>query len=432
MHLWLVTLAISLVFLNGFFVAAEFSIVRLRETQIDGLTENEAFRGKLLKFIHRNLDNYLSACQLGITLASIGLGWVGEPVMAELLKPIFQWLSVFSKTTITIISFGTAYFIISFLHIVLGELVPKSMAIRNAKEIALWTAIPLHFFYIVFRPLINLLNFCSNQILNIFKINVDETVDPNYSVEELKTILKAGHLEHEIDKQEIDILMQVLEFTELLASDLMRPADEMITLSLENSMKENLEIIKEHRFSRYPLYSEDPNNIIGILHIKDLLISMEEFGADKEKIRIDKLIRTTIEISEDTEAIEIFNQFKKGRVHFAIVKNKHSLVIGFITLDNVLIGLLGNIRDEFSKIKPDWLVTERGNLLMKGSTPVYILEKALNIDISTEANTLNGLIMNKLERLPNPNELIQFPGFELLVYKMKGPKVTLVKVTKSA
>lgn len=426
---FLLLISILLVFLNGFFVAAEFAIVRLRTTQLASMTESNSWRTRLQRKIHEELDSYLTACQLGITLASIGLGWIGEPVVSELLRPMLNFAGIFSETTITIISFSVAYLIISFLHIVIGELVPKSIAIRAAEITAQWTAAPLYIFYLLFYPIIWVLNQCSNFILNLFNIQGRDALTTHYSVEELKMIFKAGHLHDELEKEEIDILTQVLEFTDLVASDLMRPAEEMVTLSLDKTLTENLNIITTHRFSRYPVYEEEPNNIRGILHIKDLLPELTLPQNDNLSLKI--LLRAPLIVDEDFPAMQVYSQFKEGAAHFALVKNSRDHIVGFITLDNVLIRLLGNIRDEFNKIKPDWLITDSGILLMKGSTPIYVLEKALGISIDTEAHTINGLIMAKLERLPKPEEKIQFPQFTMVVKKIKGPKVSLVNITKN-
>lgn len=271
----LMILAFGFVLLNGFFVAAEFAMVKLRHTRVQALQSTYGWRGRILAKVHVQLDAYLSACQLGITLASLGLGWIGEPAFASLLTPLLKVLGVVSERLIDLISFGVAFSIISFLHIVVGELMPKSMAIRQAERLSLWTAGPLYGFYWLMYPAIYLLNASANLLLRVFKLDTVHHGEQAYSSEELKLILKASHSHGELTQVEADMLEHTLEFADLQIADVMRPVAEMVALNLEAPLRDNLSVIMTTRYSRYPVYLTEHHQIIGILHIKDLFVAKQ-------------------------------------------------------------------------------------------------------------------------------------------------------------
>jgi CBS domain containing-hemolysin-like protein len=425
-NILLILLAIFLVILNGFFVAAEFSLVKLRQTQVKAIQDSYGMRGRILGKVHSQLDAYLSACQLGITLASLGLGWVGEPAFARLLEPLLHELDIFSPTAISAIAFVTAFFIISFLHIVAGELAPKSAAIRQSKTVSLWTALPLYCFYWLMYPFIWLLNISANYVLKLFGTRADHESETNYTADELKLILDANQLQGDLEKEELQMLDNVLDFADLKVADIMRPVDELIALNLNHPVQENLQLIAQNHFSRYPVYTTQPEQAIGILHVKDIFVAMLN---DKPIVNLQELIRPILSVNIDLPALDLFKQFREGLTHFTVVTNHNGIVVGFVTLDNILNELLGQIQDEFIKNNLDLAVAKDGALLIKGNSPIYLLEKALHIEIKEqEANTISGLIMTKLERMPEMNERIAFNEFTLKVIKIKGPRILLVKV----
>lgn len=420
-----IALAFILVLINGFFVAAEFGLVRLRQTRVEAIKNFYGIRGEILAKVHSQLDTYLSACQLGITLASLGLGWVGEPAFARLLEPILRNFGISSNTTIVAVSFAIAFLIITFLHIVIGELAPKSLAIRQPQQISLWTALPLYCFYWLMYPFIWLLNKSAYLSLKLFHFSTESINEASYSAEELKLILHSSALHGELEKEEAEILDNVLDFTDLKVADIMRSYDEMITLSLKAPLEENLKKMSTHRYSRYPLYEDDPKKIIGIVHVKDFFLAMQNLN----EISLQQIMRPILGVNTELPAIELFRQFQAGLSHFAVVKHNDGAVVGFITLENILSDLLGQIRDEFNKPTPSWLRTREGALLMKGNTPIYELEKALQIELPpTEAHTIAGLLLTQLERMPHVNEKVHFNQFDITVMKVKGPQILLVKI----
>ena len=343
MTLLSIIFAFLLVFLNGFFVAAEFAMVRLRTTKVKILQEKKGLSGAILDKVHKDLDSYLSACQLGITLASLGLGWIGEPAFAYFLRPILELVGVASENMIQIISYIIAFSIISFLHIVVGELMPKTMAIRQAEKVSLLTAIPLYCFYWVMFPVIYCLNKCALILLKIFQLDTVDKDENAYSVEELKAILASSHLHGEIEQDEIKIITKALEFTKLRVRDVMKPIEELIVLNNTDPIEHNLALIANHHYSRYPVYQGTIENIIGVIHAKDCFAaSIQGYGI----ISFNDLLHPVLKIAAYEETLDLLPRFQKGATHLALVY-KGKQMVGFVTLDNLLHALVGKIKDEF-------------------------------------------------------------------------------------
>ncbi len=424
-NLFLIFLALILVLLNGFFVAAEFGLVKLRSTRVRAIAKNLGWRGRILAKVHGSLDVYLSACQLGITLASLGLGWVGEPAFAALIEPTLVGIGVESQKLIHGIAFVTAFFTISYLHIVLGELVPKTLAIRMAERVGLWTAPPLYAFYWMMFPAIWLLNKSSNMIINTLKLKAKDGHDAQYSAEELKLILRSSHPNDSFNSSEWKVLAQAIDFRELEVSDLMHPFHEAVALLAEDTFKQNMQRIVQHRYSRYPLVDGNAQ-VIGIVHIKDIFIALTK---DSQFTDIKSLIRPVKKVSPDTLATELFRKLQRGSPHFTVVAYKNNPPIGFITLDNLLSALVGDIQDEFKQPQSEWTKLEDGSLLGKGSLSINTLERTLGIDIeSDDAESVAGLVLWKLTELPKEGQRIEFDQFSVVVKKMQGPRILLVRV----
>ncbi|MDD1624326.1 MAG: hemolysin family protein [Methylococcaceae bacterium] len=430
-NLFLIIVALLLVALNGFFVAAEFGLVKLRQTRIREIAKTRGWRGLILAKVHSKLDAYLSACQLGITLASLGLGWVGEPAFASLLEPVFGRLGVTSPELIHGISFACAFTIISFLHIVVGELAPKSMAIRNPEQIGLWSAAPLYGFYWLMYPAIWLLNSSANLVLRLFCLGNVHGHDAHYSADELKLILRGNYPDDRFTRDEWNILAKTLDFSELEVSDLMRPIHEIVALHRSKSLQANLKTVYDKRFSRYPYFDTNDIDVLGVIHLKDLFFAQQE-GKTIEDLH--KYLRPVQYISPDTSALELFRHFRMGVAHFAVIGQKGQKPQGFITLDNLLSAMVGEIRDEFRQTNNDWTRLDDGTLIVKGSLPIFSLERILGIDVENEELDLEdevsigGLIMSKLQDIPIEGQKIEFNQFDIVVKKMNGPRTIFVQI----
>ncbi len=429
--------ALLLVALNGFFVAAEFGLVKLRSTRVHALSRKNGIRGRLLATVHGRLDAYLSACQLGITLASLGLGWIGEPAFANLLSPLFGLLGISSPKLIHAISLFFAFSVISFLHIVVGELAPKTMAIRQSERVALWVAVPLYGFYWAMYPAIWLLNTSANAVLKIAGLSADHGGDSTYSTDELKLILRSRHglagstPQVAYNADEWNTLAHSLDFSSMTVSDLMRPAYEMVGLRRDLPLRENMQIVARHRFSRYPLFEDAAGECVaGLIHLKDLLLARH---AGSTLDDLSAYVRPVQYVRPDTPALELFRRFRRGAPHFALVGHKNQKPIGFLTLDNLLGALVGQIHDEFRQGDTDWTRMDDGTLIGKGSLPVVSLERVLGIDIEEgTAESVGGLVINVLNDLPSEGQRVGFDGFDVVVKKMLGPRIALVRVYPKA
>ncbi|MEQ1621609.1 MAG: hemolysin family protein [Methylococcales bacterium] len=423
-------IALLLVALNGFFVAAEFGLVKLRQTRIRAIAKSHGWRGLILEKVHGKLDAYLSACQLGITLASLGLGWVGEPAFASCLEPVFVKIGVTAPELIHTISFAFAFSVISFLHIVVGELAPKSLAIRNPEKIGLLSAVPLYLFYWLMYPAIWILNSSAILVLHLVGLGKRHSHDSHYSADELKLILRSSSGDR-FTREEWNILAKTLDFSELEVSDLMRPIHEIAALHSDLTTKQNLQTVSQKGFSRYPYFDTNGIDVLGVIHLKDLFFAQQE---NKEIEDLTKYLRPIQFISPDTPALEVFRHFRMGAAHFAIIGQKGHQPQGFITLDNLLSAMVGEIRDEFRQNSNDWKRLDDGTLIGKGSLPIFSLERILGIDIENEELELEdevsigGLIMSKIRDIPVEGQRIKFNQFTVEVKRMNGPRIVLVSI----
>jgi CBS domain containing-hemolysin-like protein len=426
-----VVLAILLVALNGFFVAAEFGIVTLRKTRIRAIAKTSGLRGRILAKVHGKLDAYLSACQLGITLASLGLGWIGEPAFASLLEPVFAMLGVSSPKIIQGVSFVFAFGVISFLHIVVGELAPKSLAIRIPEAVGLWCAVPLYGFYWLMYPAIWLLNASSNMVLKVAGLAGTGVHETDYSTDELKLILRTSTAGETFTRDERHVLAQSLDFSQMSVADLMRPINEVIALNAGRSVQENLDTVLRNRFSRYPYFDHEGEEVLGMIHLKDLFFAQK---SGREITDLADFLRPVETISARTPAQDLFRRFRHGAPHFALIGEKGKRPVGFITLDNLLGAMVGEIRDEFRLNENDWLPQADGTFIGKASLPIVSLERVLGIDINNEemgldeVESVGGLLMVKIGDIPKQGQRIAFPQFDVVVKKMNGPRIVLVKV----
>jgi len=439
----LLLVAFFLVLLNAFFVAAEFAIVKLRRSRVEDLANAHGWRGAMLRKVHDKLDAYLSACQLGITLASLGLGWIGEPAFAGLLEAPLAAAGIDSPEVVHSIAFVAAFAVISYLHIVLGELAPKSLALRRPETLSLWTAAPLYVFYWAMYPAIWFLNTSSNSLLKRLGLGGSATghnSDAYYSPEELQVILHHSRRVTEGPEIEIKtIVAHTLELADLEAGDLMRPFRDLVTLRADDSYAEIRRTIQNHRFSRYVLLeaegeSED-ETVLGLLHVKDILL---EPGGDDVQTRLRRHIREVLEVRENESALELMRRFRGGAPHLALVRDDDERLVGFITMEDILETIFGEITDEHESNRQKstdrrfvWLPD--GSFLVPGDTPVYRIERELGRDIEEaedeDVSTVGGLIMSKLDRVPVEGDNAQFEEFAALVRRVQGNRVLLVKIT---
>ncbi|MBB2494120.1 hemolysin family protein [Aquipseudomonas ullengensis] len=427
----LMLFALFLVLLNGFFVAAEFAMVKLRSTKVEAIAEKNGWRGHILRTVHSQLDAYLSACQLGITLASLGLGWVGEPAFAELLTPLLSAIGMESEKLIHGIAFFFAFFIISYLHIVVGELAPKSWAIRKPELLSLWTAAPLYLFYWAMYPAIFLLNASANAILRFAgQGEPGPHHEHHYSRDELKLILHSSRASDPSD-QDMRVLASAVEMGELEVVDWANSREDLVYLNSDAKLDEVFSLFRRHKYSRFPVYDEEAGSFIGLLHIKDLLLQLSLLEMLPSKFKLTELLHPLERVTKHMPLSSLLEQFRQGGAHFALVEEADAKVIGFLTMEDVLEALVGDIQDEHHKAERGILAYQPGKLLVRGDTPLFKIERLLGIDLDhIEAETLAGLVYESLNRVPEEEEVLETEGLRIIVKKMKGPKIVLAKVLK--
>lgn len=432
-NIGLLLFAFLLVLLNGFFVAAEFAMVKLRATKVEAIAAQHGWRGNILRTVHAQLDAYLSACQLGITLASLGLGWVGEPAFASLLEPLLAQLGITSEVLVHGISFFTAFFIISYLHIVVGELAPKSWAIRQPELLSLWTAVPLYLFYWLMYPAIYLLNASANTILRIAgQGEPGPHHEHQYSREELKLILHSNRA-RDPDDQGMRVVASAMELGELEVADWANSREDLVYLERHAPLHELFSVFRRHKYSRYPVYDEATGDFIGVLHIKDLLLHLSLLEMLPTALKLDDLLHPIERVSRHKSLSSLLEQFRQGGSHFALVEEADHKVIGYLTMEDVLEALVGDIQDEHHKAERGIVAYQPGKLLVRGDTPLFKVERLLGVSLEgIEAETLAGLVYDSLNRVPVENETLQVQGLCIIIKKMRGPKIVLAKVVRSS
>ena len=412
-----------LVLLNGFFVAAEFAIVKVRGTRIAELAGEGRRHAKVAQHLVGHLDAYLSATQLGITMASLGLGWVGEPALAHILAPLFTALGISSPNTIRVVSVIFAFGIITFLHIVIGELAPKSIAIQKAEAVTLWTASPLRLFYRVFRPIIWLFNGAATGLLRLVDIQPASEAQLAHSEEELRMIISASQEGGHIDEVEQAIMRRALIFGEHAVGEIMVPRTEMASLPTEMAIAQALEEVALSNHTRYPVYEDDMDDTIGYVHVKDL------YRADRSR-PVRTLLRPIGFIAE-TASIELaLKRFQSTRTPLAIVVDEHGGTAGLVTIQDVIEELIGEVQDEFDHEAPLVEELSEGSYSVDGSARLDYLQDAIDLQVPSEGfPNLGGRVFEQLQRRPRVGDEVQVGNYEARILEVEGMRITRVLMT---
>ncbi len=420
---WLgLALGMFLVMLNGFFVAAEFALVKVRPTQLDPHVEQGDRRAKAARHMVAHLDAYLSATQLGITLASLGLGWIGEPAFAWVLEPLVSMIPGASPALLHTISLTTAFAFITILHIVLGELAPKSVAIRMPEATSLWVSLPLIAFYKVSYPAIWILNHAANAILKMFGIEPVSEEEAAHTEEELRLILAATQPDA-ISDQKRDILDNVFELSHRTARQIMVPRPDVVFLSTNKSVAENLEVARTSGHTRFPLAEEgDLDRVVGLIHIKDI------FRADPPPERLIPLKREIAFVPDTMRLDRLLRRMRAERSHLAAVLDEYGGVSGIVTMENVIEEIVGEIQDEFDLEPPELVKTDESTYEISGQMLVKDLEDELEIEFSDrDEDTIGGVILSELGRRPRPGDSIDLAPLTLEVLEIDGNRAKTVK-----
>lgn len=420
-----IAIAFFLVFLNGFFVNAEFAIVKVRRTQIQGLLKDGHRRAKVADEMIANMDEYLSATQLGITLASLGLGWIGEPAFAGLFEPLLDNMGIGTPALVHTLAAGSAFILITFLHIVLGELAPKSLAILKPEPSILWTGIPLAWFYRISYPFIWALNGTARFILKLAGLEPTPEAELAHSEEELRLLLSESHDSGVLDHEKKKMLERVFEFAERSVRQVMVPTVDVKFLNVEDSLEQNLEIARKARHTRFPLCKGSLDRVVGIVNMKDLIWIYEELGPNFELVSVQRPVHF---VPENKGIRSLLADFRKSRVHLAVVVDEHGSSVGIVTLEDVLEELVGEIQDEFDIGAPPEMIrkTSSGHYRVHGRTLITQVESELGIELNDEENdTIAGHIIMQLGRTAKAGDEVTVGGlYRVRVVGMRGFQIT--------
>lgn len=417
-------LVMFLVLLNGFFVAAEFAIVKVRASRINSLVNDGNPKAKYAKRLVDHLDAYLSVTQLGITLASLGLGWVGEPAVAKMIDPIILNLGLSADLGHTI-SFAIAFSFITAMHIILGELTPKSLAIQKAEAVTMWVAMPMIMFYKIMYPAVWILNHIANWILRRVGIEVASEGEAAHTEEEIRILMEESHKQGYIDKTELTFVDNIFDFAERSAREVMIPRTDMICMYAEDTFEENVKIALGEHLTRYPICDEDKDNIIGFLHIKDLLRALN--AGEKPDIRA--LARKVTAVPESMPLSKLLKLLQMHRAQIAIVVDEYGGTAGMVTVEDILEEIVGEIQDEFDEERP--FIEERPDNAYSVDARLLLEEinDVLEVNLDSKSfDTIGGWLYSKIEIPPKVGEKIEYNGDEFIVEEVDNVRITRILI----
>lgn len=424
--IWNVLLVIILVFLNGFFVAAEFSLVKVRQTKLQQLSNEGNVRAKYALKVNRKLDAYLSATQLGITLASLGLGWVGEPAISHLIvEPLLHRFGLTDPSLISTVSLVIGFVIITFLHIVLGELAPKSLAIQKSEQTSLWLALPLLLFYRLFLPVIWLLNGAANRLLKLIGVKPATEHELAHTEEEIRILMDQSAQSGIIDQDEMKLFDNIFEFSDRLAREVMLPRTDMDCLYAELSFAENMKLVYATKHTRYPVCVEDKDQLIGFVHITDLLTA----DPDEEQ-HIEKFLRPILNVPESMEISHVLKLMQRKHSQLAIVVDEYGGTAGMLTTELILEEIVGEIHDEFDEQQPS-IVVNGDVTSVEGRTLIEDINTMFHLDIEDEAvDSIGGWMFTRLEGNPAKGKRIEYDSYIFEVAESARLRVLRVHIYK--
>jgi len=417
-------LVVFLIFMNGFFVAAEFACVKIRPSRLETLIQEGSKRAAYAKRLTDHLDASLSVTQLGITLASLGLGWVGEPAVATLILPVTQVMGIDATIGHTI-SLVLAFSIITAGHIILGELTPKTMAIQSVEKIMLAVALPMLIFHRIMYPFVWLLNHVANWVTRHMGFEAATEGENAHTEEEIRLLMEESHRQGLIDDTEANFVDNVFDFTELNVREIMTPRTDMVVLYLEDSFEDNLAIIMEEQLTRYPICREDKDHIIGFLHVKDLMKLMVE----GKKPNLRKLARKALVVPESMDVNVLLKTMQGSHSQLAIVVDEFGGTAGMVTIEDIVEEIVGDIQDEFDEERPT--AEARGNHVYSVDAKMLLeeLEDILEIKIEDEdVDSVGGWLYDQLGGEPQVGQMAAAAGNLLFVEEVDGARITRVLV----
>ena len=420
--------ALVLVGLNGFFVAAEFALVRVRESRIVQLEQEGSARAGVVRETLRDLDSNLSVCQVGITVASLALGWVGEPAVSHFIAPVLESIGITSDRIVEIIAVILGFAVITYAHLVFGEQAPKYFSIQRAEGVSLWISRPLKVFMFLFRPLVWLVNASTNFVLRPWGIRLGEEMEA-HSEEELRIMISSAVSSGELEPEEHEYLTNVFEFGDTVAREVMVPRPDIEALPYDAPLSELVEKAAFGRYTRYPVYEGDLDHVLGAVHIKDLFRSAKE-GPENFDIR--PLIRDCLVVPENKPIEQILREFQQRKLQMAIVIDEWGSVEGLITIEDIIEEIVGEIQDEFDEGEAAIEEIGDGIYAVDGRIPITDVNDYFDLDLPHEDfDTIGGYVLGALGRPPEPDDAVEADGVSLRVKSVDGPRVSMLTLRRS-
>jgi CBS domain containing-hemolysin-like protein len=430
-------LVIFLVLANGFFVASEFALVAVRKSRIEALAAEGNAKAKRLLDLLNNLNAYISATQLGITLASLGLGWVGEPAVAALLEPVLIRLGELTGATflasgavLHTISFIIAFSFITFLHIVFGELAPKTAALELSEKVSMWCALPMQLFYKIFYYPIRLLDWTGTKTVRLFGLHPSGEHGSVYTEDEIRQLINVSEQSGHLNKEERRLINRVFEFSETTVKEAMIPRTEIVGVSADCTLEQIARTFENHGYSRMPVWRDSLDDIVGFIHSKDLM----SYLLRPEEFQLEKVIQKPTYVVDTARLEDVLRQMQKAKAHFGFVVDEHGGVEGIITLEDLLEEIVGDISDEHDE--------EVNEQIHKITDDVYILDGGLavrdlnrrlelNLPVSEAYTTIAGFLMSESGQILNEGDQVQFNGHNFKIEKVDKRRILQVRMEKS-
>ena len=420
-----------LVLTNGFFVAAEFSLVSVRRTRIAELVAQGSPGANWVKVAIENPDRVIAATQLGITIASLGLGWLGEPALSHLLFPIVNLFPGEIQSEVShSISAGIAFALITFLHVVVGELMPKSIALQNPEKTSIFVARPTVLTEHIFKPVIWLLNGSGTILLKLIGVKPASGHEMVHSVEEMKMIVTASAEEGVVETEESEMLHAIFDFGELLVRQVMIPRTEIIGVEADASLDEIIQVVNQTTYTKLPVYEDDLDLILGILHVKDLLRVLSQSGGEDFDAR--NLLREPLYVPETLPVNELLHKFRQQHQHIAIVMDEYGGTAGLITLEDLLEEIVGEVSDPFDEGMPEIQTLPDGTLLIDGLALIEDVNHHLGLNLhDPHYDTIAGYVLGRLGRIPKVGDTVESGGVRIGVESMDGLRIARLSVKRS-
>lgn len=417
-----------LIALTAFFVTSEFAIVKIRSSRIDQLIEEGNKNAIAAKKVISNLDEYLSACQLGITITALGLGWLGEPTIEHLLRPVINSFGLPSSIS-HVISFSIAFAFITFLHVVVGELAPKTLAIQKAEAVTLLTTRPLIWFYRVMYPIIWALNGSARLLTSMFGLKPASEHDLAHSEEELRIILSESYESGEINQSEFKYVNKIFEFDNRIAKEIMVPRTEIVSLSKGDTLEDFLQIVQEEKFTRYPIIDGDKDHIIGMVNIKEVMTDLI-MNRELSSSTLESYIRPIIRVIDSIPIHELLLKMQKDRIHMAILMDEYGGTSGLVTVEDIIEEIVGEIRDEFDMDEvPMVRKMQEGQYIIDSKVLVSEVNDLLGTDINDEdIDTIGGWILTENYEAKQ-GDIIEHEKYRFKILDMEEHHIKYIEVT---